>query len=53
MKVLEAEEALAAGCPDHRVYDLVLAATGSKERASAALADRIARVQSRGEVADI
>ncbi len=53
MKALEAEDELRAGCPDNRVYDLVLAATGSEERASAALAERIADVQRRGGTADI
>ena len=42
MEVLEAERELKKGdVPDHRVYDLVLAATGSEERAEAALQERI------------
>ncbi len=42
MKILEAEEELRAGVDDDdRVYDLVLAATGSAERASEALTARI------------
>lgn len=43
MAILEAEEELAGAygpVPDQRVYDLVLLATGSEERASAALAAR-------------
>lgn len=44
MAAIEADEELRspAGVPDGRVYDLVLAATGSPERAARALQDRIA-----------
>ncbi len=41
MKVLEAEEELKAGVSDDRVYDVVLAASGSEERAAASLSARI------------
>lgn len=43
MPVLRAEEELARGnIPDGRVYDVVLAATGSEEQASKAFAARLA-----------
>ena len=43
MITLKAEEELARGrISDDRVYDVVLAATGSEERASAALTARLA-----------
>ncbi|VTT96564.1 unnamed protein product [Gemmataceae bacterium] len=43
MPVLRAEEELARGnVPDARVYDVVLAATGSEEQASKAYAARLA-----------
>jgi len=53
MKILEAEERLARGCADNEVYDLVLAVTGSEERASEAYAERLMVRQKRDEVADI
>ena len=53
MKVLEAEEELKAGVADADVYDTVLRATGSEERASAAMTARIADVQRRGQKADL
>lgn len=44
MAAIEADEELQRGnVPDHRVYDLVLAATGSKDRAGQALQNLIAR----------
>lgn len=50
MAALEAEDEIAAGdVPDQRVYDLVLAATGSKDRAGEALAARIAERLKRNE----
>ena len=49
MFILEAEEELKKPVPDGRVYDLVLAATGSEEKASAAMSQRIAYRLRRGE----
>lgn len=47
MHVLRAEEELARGAPDDRVYDLVLAITGSEEAAGAAFSARLlARLKS-------
>ena len=50
LPVLRAEEELAAGgVPDGRLYDLVLAATGSEAAAAAALERRYAERLRRGE----
>ena len=49
MRILEAEEELVSGAPDSRVYDLVLAITGSEEKASAALTERIEARHRRNE----
>ncbi len=48
MAVLKAEEELEAGVADDRVYDVVLAATGSKDMAADALSARIAARQNSG-----
>ena len=53
MRILKAEEEMAAGVRDADVYDVVLAATGSEERASAAESERIAAVMKRGETPDV
>lgn len=53
LPVLEAEEELKRGVRDERVYDVVLAATGSEEQAAVALRDRIAEKLRRGEEADV
>jgi hypothetical protein len=42
MDAIRAEEKLRAGCHDTEVYDLVLRATGSAERAEKATAKRMA-----------
>lgn len=47
--ILKAEAELEAGPSDARLYDVVLAVTGSKERAGQALQDRIAWRRDRGE----
>ena len=49
MAVIEAEDAMKDFVPDDRVYDVVLAATGSEERASAALTARLAERLRRNE----
>jgi hypothetical protein len=50
MPAIEADEELRAGpVPDAKLYDLVLAATGSEERAAAALSGRIALRNRRNE----
>ncbi len=50
MDILRAEEELAQGVDDdNRLYDLVLAQTGSEERASKALSKRIGHRLRRGE----
>ncbi len=42
MQIIAAEDELKAGVPDdNRLYDLVLAVTGSEEKASSALAARL------------
>ena len=42
MQIIAAEDELRAGVTDdNRLYDLILAATGSKDRASDALCDRL------------
>ena len=46
---LRAEDELRAGCPDDRVYDLTLLATGSEEAAAAALEARVAARLRQGE----
>lgn len=51
--VLDAEDELKAGVADDRVYDVVLRATGSEERASAALTERVAEKLRRDERAEI
>lgn len=51
--ILLAEEELRAGVADDRVYDAVLAATGSAEKASEALTRRVAERHRRGERAEI
>lgn len=53
MTALEADEELKEGVEDNRVYDLVLAATGSEERAAEALSRRIADRMRRGETPDL
>ncbi len=53
MQVLLAEEELAAGAPDARVYDLVLAVTGSEERASEAYSARLMARMKRGETPEV
>jgi hypothetical protein len=51
MPAIEADEELRDNpeVPDHRLYDLVLAATGSKDRAERALRQRIWERNRRGE----
>lgn len=49
MPVLLAEEELRKGASDSRIYDLVLAMTGSKDRAADALTARMAARRDRGE----
>lgn len=53
MRVLEAEEELKTGVPDDRVYDLVLAATGSEDQASAAYSLRLMQRMKRDEKPDV
>ena len=53
MPVLEAEAELKQPVPDSRIYDVVLAATGSEDAAAAALTDRIAARLRRGEKAEV
>ena len=51
---LEAQEEIRRGnVPDNRVYNVVLAATGSKDEASKALSARIAWQQERGRTPDV
>lgn len=49
MPRLKAIEALEAGVPDDRLYDVVLAATGSKVAASNAMSQRMADRMRHGE----
>jgi hypothetical protein len=42
LPILEAESELREAVPDHRVYDVMLAITGDKDKAGKALSDRIA-----------
>lgn len=49
MVVLEAEDELKQPVETARLYDVVLRATGSEEKASDALAARIAQQLARGE----
>lgn len=51
--ILEAEEELKGPVSDDRIYDVVLAATGDEEVASAALTERILQRQRRNETVDI
>lgn len=53
MPALEADEELKDGVADDRLYDLVLAATGSADRAAEALQARIAWRLRRGEKAEV
>ncbi len=54
MEILAAEEELRAGVEnDDRLYDLVLSVTGSAERASAALSQRIMARMKRGDTSNV
>lgn len=53
MDVLRAEKRLREGCSDDEIYDLVLTATGSEEKASDALAARIMNRLRRGETVEV
>lgn len=53
MRILKAEEEMQSGVRDADVYETVLAATGSEERAGEAESERIAAVMKRGETPDV
>lgn len=53
MDMLRAEEELREGVPDDRVYDTVLRATGSEDRAAAALSARIAAKLRAGQTPEV
>lgn len=53
MAAIEADDVMRQGVADDRVYDVVLAATGSVKRAEEALRDRIAWRLRRGEKAKV
>ncbi len=53
MDALRAEDELREGVPDDRVYDAVLRATGSEDRASAALTARISAKLRRGQTPEV